>query len=59
MCVCEEVKARDQKRAADAVKHAAKGKRKPFGRKAGYKAKPKPQKQKKNFNKKINQNMNQ
>ena len=63
LCIynCEEVKARDQKRAADAVKHAAKGKRKPFGRRAGYKAKPQKQKKNfnKNFNKKIKQNMNQ
>ncbi len=33
----KEVKARDQKRAADAAKHAARGKRKPFGHRTGHK----------------------
>lgn len=35
----EEVKMRDQKRAADAVKHAAKAKRKLYGRKTVHKTK--------------------
>ncbi|MDE6363322.1 MAG: hypothetical protein K2L86_03515, partial [Lachnospiraceae bacterium] len=35
----EEVQMRDRKRAADAVKHAAKAKRKPFGRKTEHKTK--------------------
>ncbi|GFI23957.1 hypothetical protein IMSAGC011_02747 [Lachnospiraceae bacterium] len=35
----EEVEARDHKRIADAIKHAAKGKRKPFGRKTEHKTK--------------------
>lgn len=38
------VEARDQKRAADAIKHAAKGKRKPFRHKTEHKSKQQYQK---------------